>query len=422
MTACTARNSAWVSASNGFSVRVAALFTKMSSRPKGSTVASTSPATEASSETSAITASASPPFAPISATTAPTLMRSDRPLTVTFAPPSARARAMAFPMFFPAPVTIATRPASSFVIASSSQGFQVHGAVEQRAQRLERRGCLLFVEAARSRVRPELLLYVRPGERLASTAAQVRLPLLDHASVAQARAQVSGELPRIGIRGIDPVADLGGERADVGIARGIVAEGVETDVPAEQPRGDAVGSRELRRVSVRRPLLVRERLPEPVHRSLPDVRDDLVDLARGDAFAQPARAIDVGLDHRPARIWLERQGRRHPLFAEAVEERAVVPFARAGEPVEEPVGPLEHGARSAKSGASEQRRAHARLRRPARVQPLRPGPFGKVLDDAARHRSRDPERVHELVHLEAQRARHRRRGGRLTEHGGGMEA
>src|SRR5947199_8960690 len=142
----------------------------MSSRPKRSTVASTSRATADSSETSAIAASASPPFAAISATTAPTLMRSDRPFTATFAPPSARASAMALPMFFPAPVTIATRPDSPFVIASTYQRFQVHCAIEERAQHLERRGGLLAVEAARSRVRPELLLDVRPGERFASPA------------------------------------------------------------------------------------------------------------------------------------------------------------------------------------------------------------------------------------------------------------
>src|SRR5438067_148976 len=409
ITDVTARKSAYVSSANGFSGRAAALLTRMSMRPNRSTVAATRRATDASSETSASTAIASPPFDAISETTASRLARFDRPLTATFAPPSARASAMALPMFFPAPVTIATRPDSSFVIASTSQGFQLHCAIEERAQRLERRGGLLAVEAARSRVRPELLLDVRPGERFASPAAQVRLALLDDAPVPQARPQVSRELPRVGIRGIDPVAHLGGEPADVGIVRRIVAERVETDVSPEEPGGDAVGSRELRRVSVWRPLLVRERLPEPVHGSLPDVRNDLVDVARRDALAQPARTVDVRLDHRPARVRLECQGRRHPLLAESVEERAVVPFARPGEPVEEAVRPLEDRARSAESGPPEERRAQSGLRRPAGVQPLRPGPFREVLDDAARHRSGDPERVDELVHLEAQRARHGRR-------------
>ena len=64
---------------------------------------------------------------------------------------------------------------------------------------------------------------------------------------------------------------------------------------------------------------------------------------------------------------------------------------------------LEHGARADEPAARQQRRADARLRRPAGMQPLGPGAFGEIFDDAAGHAAGDAERIDDLSGVEAQR-------------------
>src|SRR5260370_336575 len=83
---------------------------------------------------------------------------------------------------------------------------------------------------------------------------------------------------------------------------------------------------------------------------------------------------------------------------------------------------LKDGAGTDESRASEQRGAQARLRRPARMQALGPGAFGKVLDDPARHAAGGPQRIDELPLREPERRADPRRGRHRTEHGGRMEA
>src|SRR5215470_9930234 len=117
MTPVTARQSASVIVSSACSTRTAALLTRMSMRPKREAAAATMVPTASASATSAVTASASPPPRPISAATASASCKFERALTTTAAPPSASASAMARPMLRPAPVTMATRPDSSWVIA-----------------------------------------------------------------------------------------------------------------------------------------------------------------------------------------------------------------------------------------------------------------------------------------------------------------
>src|SRR5262249_599343 len=69
-----------------------------------------------------------PPERSISDTTPSTALRSLRPLTTTAAPPAANPRAIARPMFLPAPLTNATLPTSgggrfgSIVVAWLSNG------------------------------------------------------------------------------------------------------------------------------------------------------------------------------------------------------------------------------------------------------------------------------------------------------------
>src|SRR3546814_1639659 len=57
--------------------------------------------------------------------------------------------------------------------------------------------------------------------------------------------------------------------------------------------------------------------------------------------------------------------------------------------LEEAVGAFEDRARREESGAREERRPVARLRRPAGMQPLGPGTVGQVLDDAGGGRGGD---------------------------------
>src|SRR4051812_27955763 len=85
-----------------------ALLTSASRRPNASTASRTSCSPYAQSETSPLLATASPPAARISSTTASAA--SPTSFTTTCAPSAANARACARPMPCPAPVTMTTRP------------------------------------------------------------------------------------------------------------------------------------------------------------------------------------------------------------------------------------------------------------------------------------------------------------------------
>ena len=83
---------------------------------------------------------------------------------------------------------------------------------------------------------------------------------------------------------------------------------------------------------------------------------------------------------------------------------------------------LEHGARTDEPCPRQQRRADARLRRPAGMQPLGPGALGQIFDDAAGHAAGDAERIDDLPGIEAKRCADA--GGRAhrAEDRGRMEA
>ena len=65
-------------------------------------------------------------------------------------------------------------------------------------QLLEHCGPAFFVPAAMTNIECEFLLNVRARERLARTATEMRLPLLDHAAIVEYGADVSGDLHLIG--------------------------------------------------------------------------------------------------------------------------------------------------------------------------------------------------------------------------------
>src|SRR5438445_1781551 len=108
-----------VVSSTGFVNITPALLTRMSTRPKRSSVARTSPLTSALEETSARTERASPPSCLIESTTACASRSLPTQLTVTFAPSEAKRSAIAFPIPRDAPVTIATLPSSLFSLTSA---------------------------------------------------------------------------------------------------------------------------------------------------------------------------------------------------------------------------------------------------------------------------------------------------------------
>src|SRR6185369_15656078 len=148
----------------GSTARTAALFTRMSSLPYLARTAAIILPTDASSETSASTARPS-----ISAATALISASDWRALTATFAPASARASAMARPMLRPAPVTRATRPASSLL----TERRKVDARVERALREVEEVLGALRRPAAVRAVQAEFLLDVGARERLLRAAAHV---------------------------------------------------------------------------------------------------------------------------------------------------------------------------------------------------------------------------------------------------------
>ncbi len=105
--------------------------------------------------------------------------------------------------------------------------------------------------------------------------------------------------------------------------------------------------------------------------------------------------------HGAAGIALEGERLAHPALAEAVEEPAPLAVPRAGEAVEAAVRALEDALGAEEARTRQQRRGEARLRRPAGVEPLRPGAVGEIFDDAARHAAGYAERVHDLLGRES---------------------
>ena len=85
-------------------------------------------------------------------------------------------------------------------------------------------------------------------------------------------------------------------------------------------------------------------------------------------------------------------------------QRVVIAIRRVRKTVEQPVHALEHRARADEATARQQCGADARLRRPSGMQPLGPGAFGKIFDDAAGHAAGDAERIDNLAGVETKRS------------------
>ncbi len=113
---------------------------------------------------------------------------------------------------------------------------------------------------------------------------------------------------------------------------------------------------------------------------------------------------------------------RNPTRAEVADERVVIALGGVGEAVEQAVGPLEHGARPDKAVLRQERRAQARLRRPARMHALGPGALGEVFDDAGGHAAGNAEGIDDAAAVEPERGGDAGRRRHGAEHRGRMEA
>src|ERR1043165_9917381 len=206
-------------------------------RPKRSSAALAMASTAGASVTSATAHRARPPLASISFTTASPSARLLRTLPTTAAPPAASSSAMARPMLRPEPVMMATRPLSSWsAIELPSERGQIDPPAEYVRSNLQRRLRAGRVVAAVARIEQEFVLEVLAAERLVRPAPHMRLAFLDHAAVAQGGADVAGEVVRIGIVRIDPVADLGGERHDGRLAHRGVGKIAQAHVAPHEAR------------------------------------------------------------------------------------------------------------------------------------------------------------------------------------------
>src|SRR6202521_2368334 len=135
-----------------------------------------------------------------------------------------------------------------------------------------------------------------------------------------------------------------------------------------------------------------------MHRSLGDLADEFLDVVGLErACGEPARAIDIRMGHGSARIRLEGERLQDPTLAEVSDQRSIVAVRGPSEAMEHAVGALEYRARTDEPGAAQERRAQARLRRPAGMQPLGPCALGEIFDDAARHAAGDAERADGLA-------------------------
>src|SRR6476659_3162536 len=224
-------------------------------------------------------ASALPLRPSISATTASAAARLLCPFTVTAAPASASASAMARPILRLAPVTTAPRPLRSLSVLmlrpSHAQKCQIDRTVPQTAAERERGFDTVLRQTTRAQIGRRFRFQLRTRQGLSGSATQMRLAFLDDAAVAQAHADMAGVLVRIGIGRIDLVTHLGSQRPHGGIANRRIGKGIETEIAFDQAYGNTVGRRELGGVAVRRALLFRQRLPQPVHGAHADLADQL---------------------------------------------------------------------------------------------------------------------------------------------------
>jgi hypothetical protein len=123
-------------------------------------------------------------------------------------------------------------------------------------------------------------------------------------------------------------------------------------------------------------------------------------------LAQLQQCVDVGVKHVCRRIGLERGVLTVPVSAQGTRD----PFEGAGHRLilqvrlEQPEAPFEHSAWAGVTGAAEEGRGDAALRRPSGMQELRLRAVDPALQNARRAAAYNPGCVHEMLLGEAQHA------------------
>src|SRR4029079_9040126 len=279
--------------------------------------------------------------------------------------------------------------------------------VEKLCKLRNRRPGTLFVPPAVASIEYEFLLDVRARERFVRPAAEMRLSLVYNGAMVKYRANMAGEIVRIGIIRIDHVTDLRREREHVLVAHRSVREGVKADAAVHKTRAEQKWRRKLRGVAVWRPLLVAQWLPQSVHGAFGHFADQFLHIACFDAACRKAfGAIDVRMRHGPAGIGLECKRLSYPTRTEITSEGAIVAFGCVSKAVEQPVDALEHGARSDEAAARQQGRANAGLCRPSRMQSFRPGALRQIFNGSRRHARGNAESIDKLPCAQAKRGTH----------------
>ena len=144
---------------------------------------------------------------------------------------------------------------------------------------------------------------------------------LDHPAIFQRCSHMAGKLIWIRVFRINNERDFCGQRADCGILRALIGELPKPCVAVDETDCDAIGRRELARISIRRRLLQRQRLPQAMHRALANIANDGNNILCAHALARKFnRAIDIGLRHGSAGERLEGDAIRHPACSKPVEE------------------------------------------------------------------------------------------------------
>src|SRR5262249_45662755 len=136
---------------------------------------------------------------------------------------------------------------------------------------------------------------------------------------------------------IDYVAYLQRQREYIAIAHRLLGESIKSDTATDKAGREQERRGKLRGIAVGRALLVGKRLPQPVDRALGHLADQFLDLARFDASCgEPLGAIDVGMRHGPAWIWLECQSLRYPTCAKVADKGIIVALRGVRETMKEP--------------------------------------------------------------------------------------
>src|SRR5215212_5949000 len=135
---------------------------------------------------------------------------------------------------------------------------------------------------------------VLPAQRLLRAAAQMWLPLLGHAAVLHGGPYMAGIVARIWIVRVDDVFHFCRQREHLWIVDRGFAERAEPNTAVYKARRQQIRRCEFGGVAVARALLVRKRLPKPVHRAFRHLTDDLADVLRLHAAGGKASgAVDI---------------------------------------------------------------------------------------------------------------------------------